>query len=108
VTVLAATAAAADAAATLVANAVDCDHPAIRRAPAKALRDDTDLGDLPVTVDVGPLPAPMIDRALASGVRRAEVLCRAGLLFAASLVLQDRVQIVGPLHTNQGLMIAGS
>jgi ApbE superfamily uncharacterized protein (UPF0280 family) len=107
VTVLAATAAAADAAATLVADAVDCDHPAIRRAPAKALRDDTDLGDLLVTVDVGALPARMIDRALASGVRRAAAFRRARLIFAASLVLQGRVRIVGPLRTNQTSMMAG-
>ena len=38
VTVLAATAAAADAAATLIANAVDLDHPAIERRPARAAR----------------------------------------------------------------------
>jgi uncharacterized protein len=100
VTVLARTAAAADAAATLIANAVDCDHPAITRSPAKLLRDDTDLGDLLVTVDVGALPAPAIERALAGGARRAEAFRRAGLIFAASLVLQGRVRIVGPLHTN--------
>ena len=56
VTVLAANGAAADAAATLIANAVNIEHEAILRRPARDLRDDTDLGDLPVTVDVGPLP----------------------------------------------------
>ncbi len=56
VTALAASAAAADAAATMIANAVDCDHPAIERSPANLLREDTDLGDLPVTVAVGALP----------------------------------------------------
>jgi uncharacterized protein len=106
VTALAATAAAADAAATLIANAVDCDHPAIVRAPANRLRDDTDLGDLLVTVDVGPLPAPAIDRALEQGARRAEACRRAGLIFAASLVLQGRARIVGPLRTNS-LRVAG-
>ena len=54
-TVLAATAAAADAAATLIANAVNLDHPAIERRPARDLDPDSDLGDLPVTVAVGPL-----------------------------------------------------
>ena len=58
VTVLAATAAAADAAATLIANAVNVDHPAIERRPARDLDPDSDLGDLPVTVAVGALPAP--------------------------------------------------
>jgi uncharacterized protein len=45
VTVLAATAAAADAAATLIANAVDLPgHAAVRRAPACSLDPDSDLG----------------------------------------------------------------
>ena len=53
VTVTAATAACADVAATLVANAVDVEHPAIRRLPANAVRDDSDLGARPVTVACG-------------------------------------------------------
>jgi hypothetical protein len=114
VTVLAASAAEADAAATVVANAVDRDHPAISRSPAKLLREDTDLGDLLVTVGVGPLPQAAIEQALAQGAVRAETLRRAGLLFAASLVLQGRTRIVGTLSTNQklerdgrGLKVAG-
>jgi ApbE superfamily uncharacterized protein (UPF0280 family) len=106
VTALAESAAAADAAATLIANAVDCDHPAITRAPAKALREDTDLGDLPVTVEVGPLPGPAIERALADGASCAEAFCRAGLIFGASIVLQGRARIAGPLRTNL-LKVAG-
>jgi hypothetical protein len=114
VTVLAASAAEADAAATLVANAVDCDHPAISRSPAKLLREDTDLGDLLVTVGVGPLPEAAIDQALAQGAACAETFRRAGLLFAASLVLQGRRRIIGALATTrdlggsgQGLRVAG-
>ena len=114
VTVLATSAAKADAAATLVANAVDCDHPAISRSPAKLLREDTDLGDLLVTVGVGPLPQAAIDQALAQGAARAETLRRAGLLFAASLVLQGRTRIVGALFNQpelegggQSLRVAG-
>ena len=56
VTVLAPTAAQADAAATMIANAVDLPgHPAITRRPARDLQHDTDLGDRPVTTAVGPL-----------------------------------------------------
>ncbi|WP_204349766.1 hypothetical protein, partial [Klebsiella pneumoniae] len=55
VTVLARDAASADAAATLIANAVDLDHPAIRRRPARNLDPDSDLGDRLVTVGVGDL-----------------------------------------------------
>jgi uncharacterized protein len=106
-TALAPSAAAADAAATLIANAVDCDHPAVTRSPANLLRDDTDLGDLLVTVEVGALPAPAIERALAAGAERAEAFRRAGLIFAASLVLQGRRRMVGPLRTNHELRVAG-
>jgi ApbE superfamily uncharacterized protein (UPF0280 family) len=107
-TVLAASAAEADAAATLVANAVDCDHPAIGRSPAKLLREDTDLGDLLVTVRVGALPEAAIEQALARGVARAETFRRAGLLFAASLVLQGRTRIVGALSDQPELEVAAS
>ncbi len=46
-------AAAADAAATMIANAVDVDDPAVARRPARELKDDSDLGDLLVTAGVG-------------------------------------------------------
>ena len=90
-------AAAADGAATLFGNAVDAVHTAITRAPARLLREDTDLGDLLVTVGVGPLPQAAVEQALAQGAARAEGMHRAGLIFAASLVLQGRVRIVGAL-----------
>ena len=106
VTVLAASAAAADAAATLIANAVDCDHPAIRRAPASHLRDDTDLGDLLVTVGVGVLPGRTIDQALARGAGHAQALRRTGRIWAASLMLAGRVRTVGRLPEEQ-LKVAG-
>jgi ApbE superfamily uncharacterized protein (UPF0280 family) len=108
VTVLAADAAAADAAATIIANAVDCDHPAIARAPASHLREDTDLGDLQVTVAVGALPVQAIERALTRGAGRAEACRRAGLIVAASLMLQGQVRTVGALATGAGgLKVAG-
>ncbi|WP_270933960.1 UPF0280 family protein, partial [Falsiroseomonas oryzae] len=76
VTVLAADAATADAAATLIANAVDLDSPAIRRAPARSLDPDSDLGERLVTVEVGPLASQDAAAALAAGVARAEAWCR--------------------------------
>jgi uncharacterized protein len=96
VTVLAASAAQADAAATLVANAVDCTHPAIVRTPASLLRDDTDLGDLAVTVAVGPLPRHLVAEALNRGVACAVAMRAAGLIFAASLALQGQNRVVQP------------
>ena len=107
VTVLAASAAVADAAATMIANAVDCDHPAIRRAPACHLRDDTDLGDLLVTVEVGALPEPAIEQALERGAAHAAALRRAGLIWAASLMLAGRVRTVGGAPAGQELEVAG-
>jgi len=90
VTVLAATAAAADAAATLVANAVNADHPAIERRPACDLDPDSDLGALPVTVAVGGLPEVVIDKALARGAAEARRLRQLGLIDSAALSLQGR------------------
>jgi hypothetical protein len=97
VTVLAPTAAQADAAATLIANAVDCDHPAVERRPACELRDDTDLGERLVTVAVGALPAQAVDAALERGAAFAESLAARGLVVQAMLSLQGRSRIVaGP------------
>ena len=95
VTVLAENAAMADAAATIIGNAVTCDHPSIERAPASSLRDDTDLGNLPVTVNVGALPIFAIEEALSAGAQVAEDLRRRGLIDAAFLSLQNRIRLVG-------------
>ena len=88
VTVLAADAATADAAATLIANAVDCDHPAVVRQPASALDPDSDLGDRLVTVSVGPLPRAAVLAALEAGRRRAADYRARGLIVDAVLMLQ--------------------
>jgi uncharacterized protein len=99
VTVLANTAAAADAAATMIANAVDCDFAGIVRVPAEQLKDDTDLGSLPVTVDVPPLPAGAIAAALECGRTEAEYWRERGVIYAAALFLQGQVEVVLPLTT---------
>lgn len=95
VTILARDAVSADVAATLVANAVDADHPAVQRRPATALDPDSDLGDRLVTTAVGPLPGPVIAAALAAGLARADQLQRRGLIFDAALVLQGESRILG-------------
>lgn len=91
VTVLARNAAEADAAATMIANAVTVDDPRIRRRPACELKDDTDLGDIAVTVDVPELGDEPVQRALLAGLRRARELRAAGLIWSAVLVCQGRV-----------------
>ena len=94
VTVLAATAAMADAAATVVANAVDLadGHQAaqagIVRLPANSQRDNSDLGTIAVTVNVPSLPAALVLQALQRGLACARRLQGRGLLQAALLVCQ--------------------
>lgn len=95
VTVLAATAAQADAAATVIANAVNAEHPAVRRMPAEALDPDSDLGALPVTVEVGALPPEVTEAALESGEAVAEGLLQRGLIQGALLVVQGAMRAVG-------------
>jgi hypothetical protein len=96
VTVLARDAAAADAAATIIANAVDLPgHPNVQRSPASAIDPDSDLGDRLVTLAIGDLTAAEVDRALASGFAVADRLRRAGLIHAAVLVLRRRFAICG-------------
>jgi ApbE superfamily uncharacterized protein (UPF0280 family) len=94
VTVLAATAAQADVAATLVANAVNVEHPSIRRLPANRVRDDSDLGTRAVTVEVGQLPASCVEQALDSGAARARDFVERGLVAQALLSLSGRSRIV--------------
>jgi uncharacterized protein len=96
-TVLAATAAAADAAATVIANAVNVDHPSIERRPACDLDPDSDLGDLPVTVSVGALSAETVTEALDRGAAEARRLRLCGLIEGAALSLfgQWRIETGG-------------
>jgi ApbE superfamily uncharacterized protein (UPF0280 family) len=96
VTVLARTAAQADAAATIIANAVDLPgHAAVARVPACDLQPDSDLGSRPVTRDVGPLSGAEIAAALDSGVRCADTLVRRGLVRAVALHCAGETRTVG-------------
>jgi ApbE superfamily uncharacterized protein (UPF0280 family) len=95
VTVLATRAPEADAAASIVANAVDVDHAAISRRRACELDPDSDLRDLYVTVGVGTLPEEAITAALEAGERCAEGLLARGLILGACLRLQGRLRLVG-------------
>ncbi|MBI5322519.1 UPF0280 family protein [Bradyrhizobium sp.] len=107
VTVLAGTASQADAAATVIANAVDLPgHPAILRVPANALQPDSDLGDRLVTRDVGALTEQETEVALAAGALCARQLLAAGLIEGAALRLLGETVVIGareivaphPLH----------
>ena len=97
VTVLAISAAMADAAATMIANAVDLhDHPAITRQPARDLFPDSDLGDRPVTTLVARLTKAERRTALSAGLSHASDLRARGLIVSAALTLQGETRLLDP------------
>lgn len=99
VTILARTAAQADAAATIVANATDLpDHPGIQRRPADSIDPDSDLGARLITWHVPPLPQREVERSLDNGRQTADHLIRAGLIEGAVLALQGRIVTCLPSH----------
>lgn len=96
VTVLATSAARADAAATLIANAVDLpDHPGIFRQPASELHPDSDLGSRPVVTGCPDLALTDINKALLAGQARAQSMLSAHQITSAALFLQDEARLVG-------------
>jgi ApbE superfamily uncharacterized protein (UPF0280 family) len=96
VVVAAGSAAAADVAATMIANATDLPgHKAIARAPARSLRPDSDLGDRLVTTGVAALTPQEVATALAAGAGAAEVYLAAGLIKGAALYLRGETAFVG-------------
>jgi hypothetical protein len=97
VTVLAERAAVADAAATIIANAVDLPgHPNIIRVPARSLAPDSDLGDRLVTQTVGELSDVEVCDALHAGMMIAESLVSEGLIHSAALHLRGETRITSP------------
>jgi hypothetical protein len=117
VTVLARTASQADAAATIIANAVDLPgHPAVLRCPARDIQPDSDLGARLVTRDVGELSVAEVGIALDGGTGTARRLLAAGLINGAVLCLHGEAVAVGlndsrtggphlaPRHTRIGMM----
>ncbi len=100
VTVLARTASQADAAATIIANAVDLPgHAAIVRHPAHDLQPDSDLGARLVTRDVGELSGGEIDEALEAGAVCARRLLARKLIDGAALRLQGQTVVVAARAT---------
>lgn len=94
VTVLADRAAMADAAATIIANAVDLPgHAKIVRVPARTLTPDSDLGDRLVTQEVGDLSPAEIAAALGAGIAVADLLLADRLIRSAALHLQGYTRI---------------
>ena len=95
VTVLARTAAEADAAATIIANAIDLPgHPAIVRCRADELQPDSDLGARLVTRHVEVLEECEVFSAIEAGADKARALLAAGLIDGAALRLQGEMRVV--------------
>jgi ApbE superfamily uncharacterized protein (UPF0280 family) len=95
VTVVARTAATADAAATMIANAVTLDHPGIQRRPARELQSDSDLAERLVTCAVPVLSAADRATALSAGLAAAEAFRSCGLIEGAALFLQGERRMTG-------------
>ena len=96
VTVLAKTAAEADVAATLIANAVDLpNHPSIIRKAARDVQEHSDLGELPVVVACGPLTEAESARALEVGLECAKNFQLKGLITSAALFLKGQSATTG-------------
>jgi uncharacterized protein len=102
VTVVARTAAMADAAATMVANAVDLNHPGIRRRAACDVQCDSDLGERRVTVGVPVLTPQERAMALEAGLRAAEGFRARGLIEGAALFLQGERRVTGAIALEEG------
>jgi ApbE superfamily uncharacterized protein (UPF0280 family) len=96
VTVLAPTAAMADAAATVIANAVDLPgHPAITRRPAQDLQADSDLGARLVTTDVAPLTPEEAKAAVDRGAAAGQAALSRGLVDGALIFLHPELRTLG-------------
>lgn len=104
VTVAARNAATADAAATLIANAVDLpNHPKVLRSKATDLSPDSDLGDRLVTTEVGALTEAEAQEALSAGATYAEHLIANAIITEASLTLQGQTIIASDLAKTKDL-----
>ncbi|MCB2185338.1 MAG: UPF0280 family protein [Deltaproteobacteria bacterium] len=94
VTVWAATAAAADGAATYIAGRTTVASPAVETAPARELQADSDLGERLVTRHVGKLTREERLAALAAGQAAAQDLFTAGHIRGCFLLVQGEVAIL--------------
>ncbi|MDH3877712.1 MAG: hypothetical protein OET18_07720, partial [Desulfobacterales bacterium] len=88
VTVLAASASVADAAATAIANACFVRDKNIRQAPAEQIDPNTDLAGKMVTISIGKLTGDKRKVAQINALQRAEDLVACGVI-AGALIFQD-------------------
>ena len=105
VTVLADNAAMADAAATMIGNAVDIyNHPKIKKRPANEMYEESDLKNLLITVEVGLLTKVEIKEALKNGYQTALQYIQKDLINAALIQLSEYFCIVQKNSTDLNIV----
>ncbi|MFL2818078.1 MAG: hypothetical protein ACJ0BR_00325 [Candidatus Puniceispirillales bacterium] len=105
VTVLANNAAMADAAATMICNAVDIyDHPNIKKKPANEIYEESDLNNLLITVEVGELTKVEIKQALKNGYHTAMKYVQEDLINTALIQISDFFCIVQKNSTDLNII----
>jgi len=93
VTVLAANASVADAAATAIGNACFVEDEGIVQLPADSLDPNTDIAGLSVTAKVGELPPEKIFQAIESARQKTELLSQRKIIRGAFIALQNEFAI---------------
>ena len=105
VTVLADNSAMADAAATMIGNAVDIyNHPKIKKQPANEMYEDSDLKNLLITVEVGLLTKVEIKEALKNGYQTALQYINKDLINTALIQLSEYFCIVQKNSTDLNIV----
>ena len=89
VTVVAANASAADAAATAIGNACFVEDCGIIQLPAESLDPNTDLAGLSVTTKVGELLPEKVAKAIESARQKSELLAQRRIILGAFMALQN-------------------
>ena len=105
VTVLADNSAMADAAATMIGNAVDIhNHPKIKKQQANEMYEDSDLKNLLITVEVGLLTKVEIKEALKNGYQTALQYINKDLINTALIQLSEYFCIVQKNSTDLNIV----
>ncbi|MDC0227216.1 hypothetical protein OAK51_01830 [Alphaproteobacteria bacterium] len=105
VTVLADNAAMADAAATMIGNAVDIhNHPKIKKRPANEIYEDSDLKNLLITVEVENLTKVEIKEALKNGYQTALQYVQKDMINTALIQLSNFFCIVQKNSTDLNII----
>ena len=83
----------ADAAATAIANATNCDDPLVERCLAEDLDTGTDIKGQVVTHRMGPLSSVSVATALDKGIQRSRELFESGFILGSIIFVQGRIKI---------------